>query len=122
MWVVKVNKATVKGATRTGNLLWNITTEGVELDVARFITHVQTCLATNQAVANSVNTDYWLDKITRELGHTQDVGHSLQNTFALPVKRATYKGFVAKSILLSAFLNNFFANLQQLELLQDRFD
>ena len=43
MRVVKVTKATVKGATRTGNLLWNITTEGVELDVARFITNVQTC-------------------------------------------------------------------------------
>ena len=63
MRVVKVTKATVKGATRTGNLLWNITTEGVELDVARFITNVQTCLATNQAVASYVNTDDCLDKI-----------------------------------------------------------
>ena len=28
-----------------GNLFWNITTEGVERDVARYKTHVQTCLA-----------------------------------------------------------------------------
>ena len=41
-----------------GNLFWNITTEGVERDVARYKTHVQTCLATNQVVASCVNTNY----------------------------------------------------------------
>ena len=81
-----MNKATVKGATRTGNLLWNITTEGVELDVARSITHAQTCLATNQAFASCVNTDNGLEKITQESGHTQDLGHSLQNKLALTGK------------------------------------
>ena len=55
---IKVTKAMVKGVTKPGNLSWNITTDGVERDVARFTSHVQTCLTTNQAVASCVNTDY----------------------------------------------------------------
>ena len=50
----------------------------------RFISHVQTCFATlNQVVTSCVNTDFWLDKITRESSHTVEVRHLLQNKFAL---------------------------------------
>ena len=53
-------------------------------DVARFTTHVQTLFATNQVVASSVNTDFWLDKITRQSHDTsRELRHSLQNKFAL---------------------------------------
>ena len=48
-------------------------------DVARF----NICLATNQVVASFVNTDFWLDKITRESRHTRDLPHLLQNKFAV---------------------------------------
>ena len=43
----------------------------------------QTCLAANLVVASCVNTDFWLDKITRELCHTRELRHFLQNRFAL---------------------------------------
>ena len=43
----------------------------------------QTCLATNQFAASRVNTDFWLDKITRESHHTRELRHWLQNKFAL---------------------------------------
>ena len=48
-------------------------------DVARFNIY----LATNQVVASCVNTDFWLDKITRESRHTRELRHLLQNKFAL---------------------------------------
>ena len=48
-------------------------------DVARF----SICLATNQVVASFVNTDFWLDKITRESRHTRNLRHLLQNKFAV---------------------------------------
>ena len=48
-------------------------------DVAGF----NICLATNQVVASFVNTDFWLDKITRESRHTRDLRHLLQNKFAV---------------------------------------
>ena len=54
----------------------------LESDVARFITHVQTFLVTNQVAASCVNTDFWLDKITRESGHIwQELYHLLQKKF-----------------------------------------
>ena len=43
-------------------------------DVVRFTTHFQTCLAATHVAASCVNTEFYLDKITREL---------LQNKFAL---------------------------------------
>ena len=49
-------------------------------DVARFTTHV---LATDQVVASYVNTDFWLDKITRESRHSRELRHLMQNKFAL---------------------------------------
>ena len=52
-------------------------------DVARFTTHVQTLFATNQVVASCVNTDFWLDKITRESRDTRELRHLLKNKFAL---------------------------------------
>ena len=49
-------------------------------DVVRFISHVWTCLATNSiGSCSSVNTDSWLDKITRESRHTRQLSHFLQN-------------------------------------------
>ena len=35
----------------------------------------KTCLVTNQLVTSCVNTDFWLDKITRESHHTRDLRH-----------------------------------------------
>ena len=40
------------------------------LGVFQFTNHVQTSLVKNQAVAGCVNTDFWLDKITRESRHS----------------------------------------------------
>ena len=49
-------------------------------DVVRFTSHVWTCLATNSiGSCSSVNTDSWLDKITRESRHTRQLRHFLQN-------------------------------------------
>ena len=49
-------------------------------DVARFTSHFWTCLATNSIGSwSSVNTDSWLDKITRESRHTRQLRHFLQN-------------------------------------------
>ena len=55
----------------------------------------QTCLATNQVFACCVNTDFLLDKITRESRHTPDL---LQNKIPLGGKKRTCTDFVAKSI------------------------
>ena len=48
-----------------------------------FNTHVQTSLVTNQLVSSCVNTDFWLDEITRESRHTRELRHLLQNKFVL---------------------------------------
>ena len=40
---------------------------------------VQTYRATNQVVVSCVNTDFWLDKITRESRHTRKLRHLLQS-------------------------------------------
>ena len=64
-------------------------------------------LQQNQFVASCVNTDFWLDKITRESRHTQELRHFLQNAnqvFLGPVKRATCTDFVAKSRTTLYFL------------------
>ena len=64
-------------------------------------------LQQNQFVASCVTTDLWLDKITRESRHTQELRHFLQNAnqvFLGPVKRATCKDFVAKSRTTLYFL------------------
>ena len=52
-------------------------------DVARFTTQIQTYLEKKMKVAAScVNTDFWLDKITREPPHTRELlRHLLQNKF-----------------------------------------
>ena len=52
-------------------------------DVARFTPDTQTCLTAFQVVVSCVNTDFWLDKITRESAHAREVRHLLQNQFAL---------------------------------------
>ena len=36
-----------------------------------------------QFVASYMNTDFWLDKITRESRYTRELRHLLQNKFAL---------------------------------------
>ena len=36
-----------------------------------------------KVAASCVNTDFWLDKITREPRHAQNLGHLLQNKFVL---------------------------------------
>ena len=75
-------------------------------DVARFATHVQICLTTNQ-----VNTNSLLDKITWELRHTRDLRHELKTSHFGPVKCATRTAFVAK-FSVSLFSATTFRNLQ----------
>ena len=36
-----------------------------------------------KVAASCANTDFWLDKITRESQHTQELSQLLQNKFAL---------------------------------------
>ena len=51
-----------------------------------------------QVVPSCVNTDFWLDKITRESHTTRELRHWLQKQVCLgPVKRATRTDFVARS-------------------------
>ena len=40
-------------------------------------------LQQTKLAAICVNTDFWLDKITRESRHIQELRHLLQNKFAL---------------------------------------
>ena len=92
--------------------------------VEHFTTHVQTCLTTNRvSVTSCVNTDFWLDTITRKSRHTRDLRHLLQNKFdksQLDVQHVQI--LLQKQIeLFSTFCNNF-AFLQQPDFLQDRFD
>ena len=71
---------------------------------------MQTCLATNQVAGSCVNTDFSLDKITLESRHTRVLRHLLQKNVCLgPVKRAIRSATT-------------FRNLQQLDLLQERFE
>ena len=63
--------------TKTCNLFCKIAAKRVEKEWCTFTTHVQTCLGTNQALANCVNTD-WLDELTRESRRTC---HLLQSKF-----------------------------------------
>ena len=96
------------------NLFWNITTEGVERDVARYKTHVQTCPATNQVVASCVNTEYGLDKIKRESGETRDLVTYCQTSLPWPVKRTTCTDFVSKSRTSLHLLQQLFATCNNL--------
>ena len=48
-----------------------------------FVTHVHTCLATNQVVASCSFTNFQQVKITQESYHTQNLHHLLQNKFSL---------------------------------------
>lgn len=60
-------------------------------DIARFTTHVQTCLAANQFVPSCVNTDFWI-KVTT---YTQGVTSLAEKQVCLgPAKRAPCKDFV----------------------------
>ena len=58
--------------------------------------HVQTSLATNQVVASCLNTDLWLDKITRESCCTRELPKVLATKQVCPgsVKCTTCKDFV----------------------------
>ena len=50
---------------------------GLESNVARFMTDIQACLAANHVFGNCVNTDFWLDKITRESRNVRELRHLL---------------------------------------------
>ena len=58
--------------------------------------HVQTRLATNQVVASCLNTDFWLDKITRESCRTRELpqGLAAKQVCLGSVKCTTCKDFV----------------------------
>ena len=47
------------------------------------LTPIETCLTKSEIVASCVNTDFWLNNITRKSIHTQDLRHLLQDKFAL---------------------------------------
>ena len=69
------SKATVKRTTKK-RAAWFASYVG------HFTTHVQTCLTTNRvSVRSCVNTDFWLDTITRKSRHTRDLRQLLQNKF-----------------------------------------
>ena len=111
------SKATVKRTTKR-RAAWFVSYVG------HFTTHVQTCLTTNRVCVRScVNTDFWLDTITRKSRYTRDLRHLLQNKFdksQLDVQHVQI--LLQKQIeLFSTFCNNF-AFLQQPDFLQDRFD
>ena len=111
------SKATVKRTTKK-RAAWFASYVG------HCTTHVQTCLTTNRvSVRSCVNTDFWLDTITRKSRYTRDLRHLLQNKFdksQLDVQHAQI--LLQKQIeLFSTFCNNF-AFLQQPDFLQDRFD
>ena len=73
-------KQAKKSATRFAILLQN----ELQTDVARFTTHVQTCLGKKiNVVVSCVYTDFWSDEITRESRHTRELRHLLQSKFAL---------------------------------------
>ena len=82
-------------STKTSTSFSTVLQNELKSDVARFTTHVQTCLATNQVVANWVNTDFWLDKITPESRHTRELRHLMQNKFVLG-KTLNMKRFCCK--------------------------
>ena len=70
----------------------------------------QTCLATNQVVASCVNTDFWLDKITRE-SLARELRHYLQSNG----KTDNIYRFYLESLY-------FVPKVSQPNLLQDRLD
>ena len=78
----QVSKASVKRATQTWtcNLFRNIAAKRVEKRCCEFYQpRSNLCFATSQVVANCVNTDFWLDEITRESRHRRKLCHLLQN-------------------------------------------
>ena len=90
---------------KTGNKNVQLLQNDLKSNVARFTTFVPTCLAANQAVASCVNTDFWLDKITREWQHTRKLRHLLLNKWNYTLLSITT-----------------FCNLQHPDLLQGKFD
>ena len=77
-------------------------------DVARITTHLRACLVTNQVVASCVNTDFWLDKITRDSHYTRELRHFLQIKFALRRQNVQHvQSLLEKVELLATFCNHF---------------
>ena len=92
-----------KRATKTWNLFCKLLLNELNSDVTRFSTHVQTCFATNKIAASCLNTDFWLDKITR-----RDLRHLLQNKYCLgPLKLSNIADFGSKSRTTPLLCNNF---------------
>ena len=87
-----------KRATYFATLLYNT----LKSDVARIITHLQTCLVTNQVVASCVNTDFWL--------YTGVTSLPANQVCLTPVKRTTCTEFAAKSRTTRYFLQPLFAS------------
>ena len=64
--------------------------------------------ATNQIVASYVNTDFWLDKITREARHTTELNHLPKTSLPWAAKtRQHVLNLLPKKDMLSTFCNNF---------------
>ena len=83
---ISQTSAKVKTATKSCNFFYYIAaklTAWKAIFRVLPLTLVQLCLATSEIVASCVNTDFWLNNITRKSIHTQDLRHLLQNKFAL---------------------------------------
>ena len=92
--------------------------------VARFTTQFQTGLAINQVVASYVNTDFWLDKITRESRYTREFNHLPKTSLPWAAKtRQHVQNLLAKKRTAFYFLQQLFVTCNNLVAVrQDRFD
>ena len=119
----QLSNATVKRITKTFNLFSNIAAERFEKQCCAFYHPRSTCLETIrlfQVTRILTSNSYWL--ILRG-------SHAIYGSYvtccktSLSVKRAACRDFVAKSRTTSFLLSAtfFFHNLQQFDLLPDRF-
>ena len=100
--------------SRTGNRNVQLVLQNkLKNDVALFTTHVEVCPATNQVDACSVNTDFWLDKTTREVTpYAGSASLAAKQVCPGQVIRATCTGFDAEILPTLATRNKLFVARQ----------
>lgn len=96
-----LSKATVKRAAKTCNVFCNITAKQVERRWCAFFAHVQTCLTTNQVVASCVNSNFWLNKVSRITPYT-GLRDLRKKVCLAPTKRATSTDLICCKTSLSS--------------------
>ena len=108
-----LSKATVKQPAKTCNMFCNINTKQGEQQCCAFFAHVQTSLATNQVVVSCVNSNFFL--------HGSYV--TFAKTFALDWQSAQHLLILLQKVELYCPLSaTIIHNLQQPDLLQDKFE